>query len=415
MKGINKYLELKNEKNFIKELLGAALSRFGDGIDTIAFAILIYHVTGSTLMVATLFAVNGLPNLIFGIISGAVSTHKNEKTIMTVCDFGRGICIAIMVCMYATNILESWHLYVITFLNSSFEAFRAPASTGIFPRIISENLIDDAIALKTSITKITEVAGIAIAATIVAVLGVEGALLIDAATFILCGLIVFSIKIEKKPKSKITIVDGIKEIAEGFSYVKTHNAVKNICIFTCIINIVFIPINVFQVPYVEEVLHGTEAMLSVMGVSASVAMALSALIIPSMKNKFGEKIVFLTGGILMGISYFLMTAIKTMDIKVQYTGITVGMALLGVGITIANFVIQTQFFEEVEQDYLSRVSAISSMFALCIVPIFSSISGVILNYISIPALFIGCGVLCILVFSINYIIALPSQAQEKRV
>ena len=58
----------------------------------------------------------------------------------------------------------------------------------------------------------------------------------------------------------------------------------------------------------------------------------------------------------MGISYFLMTAIKTMDIKVQYTGITVGMALLGVGITIANFVIQTQFFEEVEQDYLSRVS-----------------------------------------------------------
>ena len=36
------------------------------------------------MLVATLFAVNGLPNLIFSIVSGAVSTYKDEKKIMAI-------------------------------------------------------------------------------------------------------------------------------------------------------------------------------------------------------------------------------------------------------------------------------------------------------------------------------------------
>lgn len=85
---LGKYKNLKGEYNFYKELIGSSLSRFGDGIDTIAFSILIYHITGSTMLVATLFAVNGLPNLIFSIVSGAVSTYKDEKKIMAICDIG---------------------------------------------------------------------------------------------------------------------------------------------------------------------------------------------------------------------------------------------------------------------------------------------------------------------------------------
>ena len=73
------------------------------------------------------------------------------------------------------------------------------------------------------------------------------------------------------------------------------------------------------------------------------------------------------------------------------------------GLTMANFIVQIIFFDEIEQDYLARVSAISSMFALCIVPLFSSLSGVLLNYISLSALFIGCAVFSLVVFAVNYI------------
>lgn len=73
------YKKLKTEKNYIGNLIGQSISRFGDGIDMIAFSILVYRVTGSTLMVAALFAVNGIPNIIFGLISGARSTERKNS------------------------------------------------------------------------------------------------------------------------------------------------------------------------------------------------------------------------------------------------------------------------------------------------------------------------------------------------
>ena len=44
------YKQLLNELNTFANIV----SRFGDGIDTIAFSLLVYQITGSTLLVATL-------------------------------------------------------------------------------------------------------------------------------------------------------------------------------------------------------------------------------------------------------------------------------------------------------------------------------------------------------------------------
>lgn len=48
------YKQLLNEKNFLLNIFVNIVSRFGDGIDTIAFSLLVYQITGSTLLVATL-------------------------------------------------------------------------------------------------------------------------------------------------------------------------------------------------------------------------------------------------------------------------------------------------------------------------------------------------------------------------
>ena len=304
---LGKYKNLKGEYKFYKELIGSSLSRFGDGIDTIAFSILIYHITGSTMLVATLFAVNGLPNLIFSIVSGAVSTYKDEKKIMAICDIGRGLCVTAIVLLYISGRIEIWHLYVITFLNSSFESFRSPASASMLPKILREELREEGLALETSSMKLMEVFGLAIAATIIGWGGLEAALMIDALTFLVCGILVMTMKVEKKPYQKLEFSKGVKDIQEGFQYVKLHKKVLSICIFTCIINIAFIPINVYQVPYVEDILKGQDMMLSVMGVSSAVAMGVFALFMPKLKEFLGEKKSFFLGGILLGMAYFLLT------------------------------------------------------------------------------------------------------------
>ena len=143
--------------------------------------------------------------------------------------------------------------------------------------------------------------------------------------------------------------------------------------------------------------------ISVMGVSSAVAMGVFALFMPKLKEFLGEKKSFFLGGILLGMAYFILTYIRNIGIMGQYIGLILGMAMLGMGIAASNFIIQVRFFAEIEQEYLARVSAISSMFALCIVPVFLSLSGILLNVISIPLLFVLSGTFAILVFGTNYI------------
>ena len=115
------YKQLLNEKNFLLNTFANIVSRFGDGIDTIAFSLLVYQITGSTLLVATLYAINGIPNIIFGMVSGVVCKYITDKKIMAICDFGRGACVTLVAVLFITGNLAIWHLYVITFLNSSRE------------------------------------------------------------------------------------------------------------------------------------------------------------------------------------------------------------------------------------------------------------------------------------------------------
>ena len=175
----SKYRELFCEKNYMLETLASIISRFGDGIDTIAFSLLVYEITGSTLLVATLFAVNGIPNIIFGMVSGVACKYISDKKIMAICDFGRFSCVFLVAILFITNNLEVWHLYCISFMNSSFESFRGPASMSIVPKIIPKEKLEHGIAFASSGCKIAEVVGLAIAPVVIGILGLGGAVLVD--------------------------------------------------------------------------------------------------------------------------------------------------------------------------------------------------------------------------------------------
>ncbi|CAG9713866.1 hypothetical protein [Clostridium neonatale] len=55
---------LLSEKQYIKDLLANIITRFGDGIDTLAFALLVYEITGSKALLAITFGISGIPNMV---------------------------------------------------------------------------------------------------------------------------------------------------------------------------------------------------------------------------------------------------------------------------------------------------------------------------------------------------------------
>lgn len=403
---IKRYLKsplLKNS-NFLKQIASTAISRFGDGIDTIAFSWLSYKITGSTLLVATLFALNGLPNIIFGALSGGLSKYYSKKNIITFCDLGRGICVMIVAILSLTKNLEIWHLYVVTFLNSTFESFRSPAATAMIPEIIPVEDLEEGVAISSSSSKVAELIGLAIGPAIIALSNIEVAIIIDSITFFICGILIFSLNLKGVLNNEqLTLKGYINDLKEGLLYIIKDKFILNICIFAAGVNALAVPLSAFQAPFVEEVLNRGPDAMAFMNIPLILAMTVGVIFAPRVKSKIGGRNMFIWGGVLFGINYCLLVLNKFNNINLNNILLICESFLMGLGIILINFPIQIAIFKKVDQDYLARVSAICNALTLSAMPITSCIIGVISKYIGIGEIFIIFGIIIIFVFIMQYL------------
>ncbi len=397
VKVMKEYKSLLHNKSLSKIILGDTFSRFGDGIDTIVFSLLAYRITGSTALMATVFAVNGLPNIIFSIWSGALSTKKSEKTVIWMCDVIRAILAFLIGVLFITNQLNVMHLYIITFLNSTVETFRAPASTSLLGKVVNnEDELTYAISIKSTLEKISEVAGLAFAPFICTFLGLYSALFIDALTFLICAAFMITIKgmygTNNDDSSYFLL------IKEGYSYARSNKVLVSILVFTVIVNVVFVPLNAFQVPLVENELLMGDYTLSIISIMLTVGMAIGATMYPLMEKCADRYIIFKVSGVGISIAYFIIRIIVKFSIEYKIIGIIIAMLLLGGAISNINIALQSLFYEAVSETYYARMGAISSMAAYCANPIFSAIFGFTSNYMSILNIFLVCGLFELLIF-----------------
>ena len=129
--------KLNVSKVGIKDLLGIKqytmfltsnfISRFGDSLDSIAYGWMVYMLTGSKLLLGTLFAVNAIPSIIISPFAGVLVDRLPKKKVIVIEDFLRGVTVCLTASLFGLGLLRPWHLFLFTILNSTFEAFTKPA------------------------------------------------------------------------------------------------------------------------------------------------------------------------------------------------------------------------------------------------------------------------------------------------
>ena len=105
------------------------------------------------------------------------------------------------------------------------------------------------------------------AGVIIAVFGVQAAIIIDSVTIFLSGLIVAFVKVEEHPQKVATDVKSyFGHMKEGFSYVKKRKIVMNMCLLAVLANAMCVPINSLQSAMTVEIFGVGSELLSVFGI-----------------------------------------------------------------------------------------------------------------------------------------------------
>ncbi|MEB9382206.1 MFS transporter [Bacillus cereus] len=179
-------------------IFGLLISRIGDSLYTLALPWIAYKLTGSAIIMSSLFAIGVLPIVLFGPIVGVVVDRFDRRKLMWVADVGCIILVSLIPLLYNLSVLQLWHLYVISFILAVLSMSFDVATITVIPQIAGPSLTRANSAYQM-VNQIASLAGPALAGIIIALMGGINALWINAISFIATLVaVLLLLKLEKK-------------------------------------------------------------------------------------------------------------------------------------------------------------------------------------------------------------------------
>lgn len=399
------YKALFVEKEYLIFMLAKLISRFGDSLDAVAYGWLVFKLTGSATMLATLYAVNGIPSILFNFISGVVVTYLPKKKVIYICDIGRGLVVFFTGILFINGMLKPWHLFLFTFINSTFEAFREPADSVFFTQIVSKEKMEHAVSMNSTVVTFIELIGYSIAGTLIALVGTGGIILIDGITFLISGVLIIFIKVAREvlKKEKLTMNQYFIDLKDGTKYIFNSKFILSICIFAGIFNLFLIPFNSLMPAYVDSVLQKGPNAISIMSISILIAMIVGSSIVPKLKSLISGFKMFIISGMTIGICYALLSQLHRFNgSSVVYIPLIIICVLMGGAIPMMSVPVKLALVSRIDKEYLPRSIAFVNSLSLSATPLGGGIVGMLVGFIVLRKVYLVFSIAVIILFIIQF-------------
>lgn len=166
--------------------IASTVSTAGDSLATVALSLLVYERTKSPAWTAAVYAMTMLPTLISGPMLAWLADRYPRRAVMVTCAWLQAALVAAMAIPGSPLALMIVLLIAVQMVASPFLA----AQEATLPSALPPERYNDGVALFGSSVDVAQMVGLASAGFIVTGIGPQGALAIDAATFVLVALLV---------------------------------------------------------------------------------------------------------------------------------------------------------------------------------------------------------------------------------
>ncbi len=173
--------------------LGLSISYLGDQFTVIALLWFVLQFTGSGAAVGLVILCFGLPGVVTGAIVGRLLDRYQPRLVMGVDNLSRAALIAAIPTLYALGSLQLWHVFVLASAAGALSPATTAGVRAFVPHLVDEDALGRANALIATSLQFSYLAGPLAAGFAVARLGGPWALYIDAASFLLMGLLMLTL------------------------------------------------------------------------------------------------------------------------------------------------------------------------------------------------------------------------------
>ncbi|TJZ56098.1 MFS transporter [Streptomyces piniterrae] len=206
----------RSSRDFRLMWCAGAVTVFGSALTFVALPLQLKELTGSTLAVGSLGAVEIVPLIVFGLYGGALADAMDRRRLIVWSEVALGL---LSVLLLLNSLLPDplvWPLYVVAAATSALTGLQRPALDAIVPRIVPHEQLAAAAALNSLRWQIGTIAGPAVAGGLLAYAGLRWAYAADAATFVIS--VVLTLRLAPSPASHDAEKPSLRGIAEGARY-----------------------------------------------------------------------------------------------------------------------------------------------------------------------------------------------------
>ena len=230
------------------------LSLLGDQLARIALAILVFRRTGSPLQSSATFAVSYLAYLIGGPLLSGLADRFPRLTVMVVCDLLR----VPLVLALTVQDLPLWSVFVlIVGLGVAAPPFDS-ARSALQPDVLTGEAYIVGNTLMNVCVQVSQILGFVLGGAVVALTSVRGALVLDAATFLVsAGLLLHSVR--HRPAAQTQVGAFLADTLQGLRLVVTTPRLRVLLLFAVLASVSVTSTEGLAVSVADELNHGAVA------------------------------------------------------------------------------------------------------------------------------------------------------------
>ncbi len=389
-----------HHRNFRLFWFGQMISLVGTWMQNVAQGWLVYQLTGSALALGMVGVATSLPVLGLALYGGVIADRFNRRNILMVTQTAAMIQALVMAGLIWGGHIQVWHVYLLSFTLGIINAIDTPTRQAFVVDLVAKQDLPNAVALNSTVFNLARVVGPAVAAILIASVGIAAAYFINGLTFVavLIGLWMINMPEGIVRSTTRSIKDNL---VEGFAYIRSDPPTQALIGMVAVIGLFGIPYTTLMPVFADAALHtdvhGYGLLLSATGVGALI----SAFTLASFSNMKGKGKFLTVGDLVFPLMLIAFSFSRSMPVAL--------ILLVGIGgflvlrAALSNILLQTT----VPDALRGRVMAVYIMMFFGMTPLGSFISGAVAERFGAPVAIASGGVI-VFIAAIFVFVRFPS-------
>ena len=380
------FASLKN-RNFRLYFGGQCVSLVGTWMQQIAMSWLVFRLTGSVFLLATVTFMAQIPVLVVTPYMSVFVDRFNRRALLVVTQSLSMVQALLMALLTLTGWIEVWHIMVLSLLIGLINALDNPTRQSFYPSLVPAEKLGNAIALNSAVINGSRLIGPAVGGVLIGLLGEGICFVWNGVSYI--AVIIALLMMRIKPNRETVVKQRVwEDMRDGFLYVAHDIPIRSLLLLMSAISFFGLPLMTFIPAYVKTILGGESEMLGLLLSCVGVGSFIAALYLAARKSVLGlGKVVMLSGALLV-IGLVVMSFL-TVPWVAAVLCVPVGFTIIAAVASI-NTLLQTLSRE----DKRGRVMGYMAMAFTGMAPVGSMVLGAIEKFAGLQNIILLSGACC---------------------